>query len=82
MAGKHNGLQAHVPRAHPKFLFVHCQSQVVNLCLAKACCVIYAISLLPETDFLQLSIPKTSFFFSQGHCPPKSLLGAAPQTPV
>ena len=37
MAGKHNGLQAHVTRANSKFLFVHCHGHIMNLCLAKAC---------------------------------------------
>ena len=36
MAGKHNGLQAHVARANPKFLFVHCHGHIMNLCLSKA----------------------------------------------
>ena len=37
MAGKNNGLQAHVRRAHPKMHFHWCDGHCLNLCIGKAC---------------------------------------------
>ena len=37
MAGKQNGLQAHVRRAYPKMHFHWCDGHCLNLCVGKAC---------------------------------------------
>lgn len=39
MAGKFNGVQAHIKEIHPNALYVHCSTHSLNLAVSKSCSI-------------------------------------------
>lgn len=39
MAGKHNGVKAHINQSHPLAMFVHCAVHYFNLVVSKSCSI-------------------------------------------